>query len=383
MDAYETCAVCHCHIKRQEPSCPFCGTTRTDNARKTPRSHRRLSRAQWLALGSTLAVAACKETVPRALPQDPIADATTAMADARGEETAEGEDEAATLATDAREDEAAVEGADALDAIDATDALDEGAPVESDAFLADRDAFVDSGGDEALGDAGDAPDVAPTCPGTAPPCATEDGGTVCCDDSANHACSYGGTNAPPPGCYSTFDFDAGNVDPTIACPHPSGSFLCDPAQAGSDSGVPCDRASQYCLLYPYGQGCISFTDEDASPDGRVPFPPQCAACPTCACVWGYRSWWGCTCVDLDDAGAIGISCGGCYGSPPARLERFMAAAARPNRKHVMFQKDVEARFSHARRARLACPGRAALAPSARDRPRRANRRRGGRVSGAS
>jgi hypothetical protein len=62
MDAYDVCSACARHIKRQERCCPFC-----DAAHSRPGSTRpwmaRVSRAQWLAFGSTLAAAGCLPTV--------------------------------------------------------------------------------------------------------------------------------------------------------------------------------------------------------------------------------------------------------------------------------------------------------------------------------
>ncbi len=58
MDPYEACRSCACYIKRFEVRCPFCGAPHTWSARgaTTPS---RMSRARWLALGSSLVVAGC------------------------------------------------------------------------------------------------------------------------------------------------------------------------------------------------------------------------------------------------------------------------------------------------------------------------------------
>jgi hypothetical protein len=53
--AFVQCAACHCHIKRAERHCPFCNARVEDvRASATPRTSR-VSRAAWMALGSSLA----------------------------------------------------------------------------------------------------------------------------------------------------------------------------------------------------------------------------------------------------------------------------------------------------------------------------------------
>lgn len=59
MNAYDVCEACACHIKRQENECPFCGAQHTPKPRLPMPSVPRLSRAQWLAFGSSLAVTGC------------------------------------------------------------------------------------------------------------------------------------------------------------------------------------------------------------------------------------------------------------------------------------------------------------------------------------
>jgi hypothetical protein len=76
MDAYEVCTACSCHIKTTESCCPFCGVPRAPKARATMRPWVRMSRAQWLAFGSTLAVVGCTEHFPAAPAPPQVADAT-------------------------------------------------------------------------------------------------------------------------------------------------------------------------------------------------------------------------------------------------------------------------------------------------------------------
>jgi hypothetical protein len=58
MDPYDICSACSCFIKTAETSCPFCGAEHRP-APGAPVHARRMSRAQWLALGSALALTSC------------------------------------------------------------------------------------------------------------------------------------------------------------------------------------------------------------------------------------------------------------------------------------------------------------------------------------
>lgn len=57
MDSYDICVSCACHIKRIESRCPFCGAAHTPSSRivRAPR----MSRAEWLAFGSSLLLMGC------------------------------------------------------------------------------------------------------------------------------------------------------------------------------------------------------------------------------------------------------------------------------------------------------------------------------------
>ncbi|HEY8039332.1 MAG TPA: hypothetical protein VIF15_06035 [Polyangiaceae bacterium] len=87
--------------------------------------------------------------------------------------------------------------------------------------------------------------------------------------------------------------DAGPA--VVACSSRVGYFACGDRL--------CDRTTEVC----YQGSCERY---DATSNGA------CGPCPTCSCD-GYRS---CRCTE-DEAGGITVSCGGCYGAPPARLER--------------------------------------------------------------
>jgi hypothetical protein len=59
MNAYDLCSNCARHIKTHESRCPFCGATHTRKRHAARQLLSRMSRAQWLAFGSTLAVVGC------------------------------------------------------------------------------------------------------------------------------------------------------------------------------------------------------------------------------------------------------------------------------------------------------------------------------------
>lgn len=90
-------------------------------------------------------------------------------------------------------------------------------------------------------------------------------------------------------------------------------------ECGTGKGIYCDRATQYCREWcpgtcPPGElavvGCASIADA--------------GNCTTNLVQYGLGS--SCQCLDADDAGAVTQVCyGGCYGAPPARLERLAAS----------------------------------------------------------
>jgi hypothetical protein len=219
MDAYEVCSSCACHIKRTELRCPFCAAPHASSAR-VARFASRMSRAQWLAFGSTLTLVSCSGAV------QPLPSSGTDS----GSPSQQTADASTSPGWDARNPTSATE--DSGRDTDAVAAADAGSPT---------------------------------------------------DDAATEASA----------CAVT------------------GAFTCN--------GTTCDRASQYCQMYNGGNevGC-------QADDAGFNFPPQCYGCPTCACI-GQQLTGTCHCVDIDDGGGIGIECIGCYGAPPARLERLLAA----------------------------------------------------------
>jgi hypothetical protein len=63
MDPYDICSACSCFIKAAETCCPFCGAEHRHAAPKSPLRVGRVSRAQWLALGSALVLTSCGGSV--------------------------------------------------------------------------------------------------------------------------------------------------------------------------------------------------------------------------------------------------------------------------------------------------------------------------------
>jgi hypothetical protein len=109
--------------------------------------------------------------------------------------------------------------------------------------------------------------------------------------------------------------DAALADAALGT-HVAGGFVCvNPYPSPGFDPPPsvCDPRTQYCCDYNYSdrpwEGCHAFGD--AGPFSC--WPPRCSCYPP-------PSPGSCTCQDLDDAGAVAISCGSCYGSPPARRE---------------------------------------------------------------
>jgi hypothetical protein len=217
MDAYDVCQSCACHIKRHETNCPFCGAGHRSASRKAVRPSR-MSRGQWLAFGSTLAVVGgCSGAV------DPVPPSGGNTGQVSGMQPL----------PDASFDAPSTQPGD-----DASST-----PVPDGSVVADTSPTPD---------ASQQPDVAPGC-------------------------------------------------------NPSGSFACNP-------NLMCDSATQYCSMVSGGGG-IACESQTISP----PFPAECAGCPTCDCISAHLIA-NCHCTQMGEG--VGIECAGCYGSPPARLERM-------------------------------------------------------------
>ena len=77
-DAYEPCRSCQRHVKREDAACPFCGAARSTARTHVRREMTRISRAHWLAFGSTLVGIGCNGSMAA----EPFADAGAAPDDA-------------------------------------------------------------------------------------------------------------------------------------------------------------------------------------------------------------------------------------------------------------------------------------------------------------
>jgi hypothetical protein len=135
----------------------------------------------------------------------------------------------------------------------------------------------------------------------------------------------GGAVSPSPSASAPVDPEDSGAQPGLpdgstSCAVTAGSFACA-------DGITCDRATEFCVLSPSGQGesCAR-----AKSPTESNYPSQCAECPTCECVAQYISA-PCRCVSLDDGGGIGIECAGCYGSPPTRRDGGASLRARRSR----------------------------------------------------
>jgi hypothetical protein len=159
------------------------------------------------------------------------------------------------------------------------------------------------------------------CVGTVAESSGDGGGAVAQHDAGNTPAHDAGNQVQPPPdsgiAYETGTVqeagppvDSGIVvadDSGVSCPTRSGYFNCQ--------GNVCDRSIQACqngYCEWYGALATSWQFPDAA---------SCGPCPTCECLQGSLST-SCHCSE-DNQGTITISCGGCYGSPPARLERLV------------------------------------------------------------
>ena len=237
MNHYTQCSACSRLVKASDSACPFCGeATRSPSVSWSRRPLPPLSRAQWLARGSALAVVSC--TGSGAMPSSAM-DASVSREEA---------------SHSAPSDSAADDSAPGASAV--------GDPVPSDAAAAaDRT-----------------------------------------------------------------DGDGGSSNGVVA----SRSFPCG---TDVDASLQCERATQICLSLSGGGGfsCISQDGSTlhayqggtyASPDSAAVSCDACAGPAGCTFYYGPPgSCWPSSCSE-DDAGGVTVSCGECYGAPPARLERL-------------------------------------------------------------
>ena len=168
-------------------------------------------------------------------------------------------------------------------------------------------------------------------------------GPIGVDGTTSEADSTGAATTDSAGQYPLEGGAAEEMDSAYAVPMASGA---DTAPGGwltpgegrkpcgdqQDAAKTCDRATQYCYAHginptvcgsfattctPYrgvGDACVGsdFYRDAAACDGGL----RRCACLNMTCMEGW-------CGD-DDAGGITLSCGPCYGAPPARRERLVA-----------------------------------------------------------
>ena len=255
MNSFAPCSSCARHVKTSDPKCPFCGTARREQAAPARQRIPRTSRSRWLAHGSTLAILGCTGNGASAPPGDQDATATFVR------------DAASSSARDTQPSR--VSGDDAV--------LEDGA----------RTAVIDSaqGDDSAASGATEA-----------------DAGVVTLSDAS--------------GCIAnlaTAEFTLGHGQ--FPCLKDGGYY----PNLMSHSDVYCDRATEFCYISGGG----------SSDDGCHPLScsqwltVEAGACNggplRCACLSGATCGWYFNYCDDDDAGGISVSCGSCYGAPPARL----------------------------------------------------------------
>lgn len=101
--------------------------------------------------------------------------------------------------------------------------------------------------------------------------------------------------------------------PDASCPR-SGSFTCGTGDAGE-----CDRATQFCQGTMVNGG---FCQPLSGLATVLMDSGTCGSCPTCDCIPPAHNNDTCTCF-MDNYGGLTVACsqGGCYGSPPTRLDR--------------------------------------------------------------
>jgi hypothetical protein len=273
MRNYDLCAACACHIEVTEERCPFCGAPHRPRAQARRSAPPRTSRAEWLAFGSALALTACSERAPAPSPSELASDAASNDAPAPEDATT------------------SKEGDDGDDG--AVDALVEAA----------LDAHVRLDVEASSADVG-------------------------MSDVAAADVAAGASDAARLGAWLA----SGN-----------GSFPCSATQLGQPDAADCDRATQWCYTN-HGflpTGCVSLATACSYADISAPCLPAIEWDPG-RCDGGIRR---CDCLNVkcssglcadDDAGGVTVSCGACYGAPPARLERWREASARNAHRGLAF-----------------------------------------------
>jgi hypothetical protein len=258
MNPYKACVSCACYIKRNEAVCPFCGAANRAEPGGPRGTATRMARSQWLACSATIAVVGCS------------GDGTT----------------------------------------ESRDRIDAAVPVRAHTPLVESGSVwpsqpLDSG----------IPVIYPATDGASP--------------TETHDMVYPGGNGGIP--ISTA-VDAASDAGTLSA-DAQGTFPCAGGHAWDPPEMMCDRETQWCFInnggYPSPSGCeplsstcVGDSGAEAGCNSLFRWTPQnChGRLRRCACVTVTCGTFG-ICTD-DDAGGITVSCGECYGSPPARLERL-------------------------------------------------------------
>jgi hypothetical protein len=257
-----------------------------------------MSRARWIAFGSTLTLMSCNDNQSKSLSTMDAAGTDSAPTDVLFDALAETSPDDATDTKgvdDAGADAAVVDDA-AEDLLDATrtDVVDDGSSAD-----APRDASDDSESPH--------PDV------------SLDGGGP----------------------------DVADGGPDVADGAPDGAYFpCCPVGVTSCSW--CNRKTELCNLtaptFGFSPGCFTI---DAGAYGN--FPEQCMPEPSCWCIDPFFV----TCAPssyrcANDAGGVSIVCGSnsCYGSPPVRWERWQLAFGREARVRSELRRMRRCRAGH-------------------------------------
>lgn len=280
MEAFDVCTGCRCHIKRYERICPFCAAPHVA-APALPRQIDRMSRARWLAIGSTLTLMSCTDSTPKPAPQEDAAGVDTAPSDS---------------SADAND----VTGS--ADVTDSDDAVDENVMADArDDLIAIPDAPRDMLADLVPEDV-EMADVAPRDQ------TFED---VAIEDVSSDADASADRDATADARDAAKDGD-------------DGTFPCCPF--GSPCLTRCNRKTEICDLTtipgPRNQPCFTIQTDGGN------YPEQCQPAPSCWCIDPFfascavssSSTYGCS---EYPGGGVSISCNGCYGSPPVRWERWI------------------------------------------------------------
>jgi hypothetical protein len=59
MNRYDSCSSCSRYVKRMDATCPFCGAHKATTKASRASVGRRMSRAEWLAVGSAMVLGGC------------------------------------------------------------------------------------------------------------------------------------------------------------------------------------------------------------------------------------------------------------------------------------------------------------------------------------